>query len=88
MRAAAANGARTILITARPEKADADIVVGTPLVDTSWCHTVGYVSPLLALTAIAGADRRGHAARVIEGTLAAARPLRRSGPASWSNPSA
>jgi glutamine---fructose-6-phosphate transaminase (isomerizing) len=41
MRAAAANGARTILITARPEAdSGADITVGTPLVDTSWCHTV------------------------------------------------
>ena len=48
-------------ITARPEtRTGADIVVGTPLVDTSWCHTVGYVSPLLALTAIAGTDRRRH----------------------------
>ncbi len=25
----------------------------TPLVDRSWCHTVGYVSPLLAGAAIA-----------------------------------
>jgi fructoselysine-6-P-deglycase FrlB-like protein len=70
MRAAAANGARTILITARPENADADIVVGTPLVDTSWCHTVGYVSPLLALTAIAGNIDAATTTRVIEGTLA------------------
>ncbi len=71
MRAAAANGARTILITARPEAdSGADITVGTPLVDTSWCHTVGYVSPLLALTAIAGTIDAATAARVIEGTLA------------------
>jgi fructoselysine-6-P-deglycase FrlB-like protein len=70
MRAAAANGARTILITARPENAQADIVVGTPLVDTSWCHTVGYVSPLLALTAIGGRIDADTCARVIDGTLA------------------
>jgi len=70
MRAAAANGARTILVTAKPENADADIVVGTPIVDTSWCHTVGYVSPLLALTAIAGKVDSGTCARVIDGTLA------------------
>lgn len=69
-RAAAAKGARTIMITARPEKADADIVFGTPLVDTSWCHTVGYVSPILALTAIAGQIDTNTAQRVIEGTLA------------------
>src|SRR3954469_10413049 len=48
---AARGAARTILVTARD--GDADIVVTTPLVDTSWCHTVGYVSPLLAFTAIA-----------------------------------
>ena len=71
MRAAAANGARTILITARPEtETGADIAVGTPLVDTSWCHTVGYVSPLLALTAIADTIDADTCARVIDGTLA------------------
>ena len=71
MRAAAANGARTILVTAKPEAdTGADIIVGTPLVDTSWCHTVGYVSPLLALTAIAGTTDADTASRVIEGTLA------------------
>jgi fructoselysine-6-P-deglycase FrlB-like protein len=71
MRAAAANGARTILITAKPEtNTGADITVGTPLVDTSWCHTVGYVSPILALTAIAGTIDAATAKRVIEGTLA------------------
>lgn len=69
-RAAAAKGARTIMITARPEKADADIVFGTPLVDTSWCHTVGYVSPILALTAIAGQIDTNTAQEVIEGALA------------------
>ena len=70
MRAAATNGARTILITAKPEvDTGADIVVGTPLVDTSWCHTVGYLSPLLAMTAIAGADDEATASRVIAGVL-------------------
>ena len=38
--------------------------------DTSWCHTVGYVSPLLALTAIAGTADESTCTRVIEGTLA------------------
>jgi glucosamine--fructose-6-phosphate aminotransferase (isomerizing) len=69
-KAAAANGARTILITARPELATgAELVVATPLVDTSWCHTVGYLSPLLALTAIAGAADEATASRVIAGVL-------------------
>jgi fructoselysine-6-P-deglycase FrlB-like protein len=66
-----ATSARTILITARPEvDTGADLVIGTPLVDTSWCHTVGYVSPLLAFTAIASATDAGTASRIIEGTLA------------------
>src|SRR5262245_11085603 len=64
----AAKSARTILITAKD--GDADIVVRTPLVDTSWCHTVGYVSPLLALTAISGAADAETCTRVIDGTLA------------------
>jgi fructoselysine-6-P-deglycase FrlB-like protein len=66
-----ATGARTILITARPEiDTGADLVIGTPLVDTSWCHTVGYVSPLLAFTAIAGGSDAATASQVIEDTLA------------------
>lgn len=71
MQAAVYNGARTILVTARPGEpaAVADIVVATPLVDTSWCHTVGYVSPLLALTAIAGELDADTCSRVIADTL-------------------
>jgi fructoselysine-6-P-deglycase FrlB-like protein len=49
----AARGARTVLITAS-ESATADVVVRTPLHDASWCHTVGYLSPLLSFVAIAG----------------------------------
>ena len=45
-------------------------MIGTPLVDTSWCHTVGYVSPLLAFTAIAGAADAETCFRVIDKTLA------------------
>jgi glucosamine--fructose-6-phosphate aminotransferase (isomerizing) len=52
--AAAANGAQVALITARPDQApEGPLVYPTPLRDTSWCHTVGYVSPLLAFSAIA-----------------------------------
>ena len=69
MKAAVYNGARTILITAKPDEAPADIVIATPLVDTSWCHTVGYVSPLLAFTAIAGAADAETCSRVIAETL-------------------
>jgi len=63
----AATSARTILITAK--SGPADIVVTTPVVDTAWCHTVGYVSPLLALTAIAGAADEATCSRVIAGVL-------------------
>jgi fructoselysine-6-P-deglycase FrlB-like protein len=66
-----ATSARTILITAKPEEqTGADLTLATPLVDRSWCHTVGYVSPLLALTAIAGAADETTCTNVIEGTLA------------------
>jgi fructoselysine-6-P-deglycase FrlB-like protein len=47
--------ATKVLITARPDVAPpVDHVYATPMRDTSWCHTVGYLSPLLAFTAIAG----------------------------------
>src|SRR3954454_24984436 len=59
----AAKRARTMLITAKD--GPADIVVRTPLVDTSWCHTVGYVSPLLPLTAIARPADQGTPRRVL-----------------------
>jgi fructoselysine-6-P-deglycase FrlB-like protein len=47
--------AKKILVTALPDQApELDRIVPTPLHDTSWCHTVGYLSPLLAFAAIAG----------------------------------
>jgi fructoselysine-6-P-deglycase FrlB-like protein len=47
--------AKKILVTALPDQApELDLIVPTPLHDTSWCHTVGYLSPLLAFAAIAG----------------------------------
>ncbi|MEA2280040.1 MAG: hypothetical protein QOK21_647 [Solirubrobacteraceae bacterium] len=52
--AASARGARCTLITARPGEAPAGLTtIATPLRDTSWCHTVGYLSPLLALYGLA-----------------------------------
>ncbi len=55
-------GATTALITASPQGpmlAAADLVVVTPTQDRSWCHTVGYSSPLVVGAVIAGsvADR-------------------------------
>ncbi|MBI2780986.1 MAG: hypothetical protein HYX55_04200 [Chloroflexi bacterium] len=64
------SGATTALITVSdrsPGAALADIVVTTDEQDQSWCHTVGYLSPILAATAvgghIAGAPASGAAAR-------------------------
>jgi fructoselysine-6-P-deglycase FrlB-like protein len=57
LEAVRASGSRTALITAAagsPGAQVADIVVATEELDQSWCHTVGYVSPLLAATAVAG----------------------------------
>jgi fructoselysine-6-P-deglycase FrlB-like protein len=76
LHAAAAGGARAALITARPDQAPAGpLVYPTPLRDTSWCHTVGYLSPLLALYAIAAraagsTPDDAAAAAAIEGGLA------------------
>jgi fructoselysine-6-P-deglycase FrlB-like protein len=56
--AARASGAGTVLVTAAPTAPaaeQADLVLATPLVDRSWCHTVGYVSPLLAGALVAAA---------------------------------
>src|SRR5947209_8599377 len=62
MEAARGVGAATVLITARagsPAVAIADAVFVTPLIDRSWCHTVGYLSPILAGAAVACRRRIG-----------------------------
>jgi fructoselysine-6-P-deglycase FrlB-like protein len=51
VQAARASGARTALITVgggSPGAAIAEFVIRTEEQDQSWCHTVGYLSPLLA----------------------------------------
>ncbi len=53
--AARAAGARTALLTVTrrsPGAALADLVVETEELDQGWCHTVGYVSPMLAASAV------------------------------------
>ena len=53
--ASAAAGARTAIITASAGSPGAhltEIVVETVELDHSWCHTVGYLSPLVAAAAI------------------------------------
>ena len=74
--AARARGIETALITVSdrsPGAALADVVVTTAELDTSWCHTIGYLSPVLAAVAIA-AHIRGERpdAPAIESLLAAA----------------
>jgi fructoselysine-6-P-deglycase FrlB-like protein len=62
--AAGEAGARTAIVTVSersPGAALADEIVTTGELDQSWCHTVGYVSPLLAAVAV-GAALRGEAA--------------------------
>jgi fructoselysine-6-P-deglycase FrlB-like protein len=61
LRASRAAGARTAVVTASgrsPAGAVADIVVETGELDQSWCHSVGYVSPLVA-GAVVGAHIGG-----------------------------
>ena len=51
------SGATVALVTASdrsPGAALADIVVTTDEQDASWCHTVGYLSPMVAAAAVAG----------------------------------
>ncbi len=55
--AARAAGTSTALITVSgrsPGAAFADVVVETAELDQSWCHTVGYLSPIVVATAVAG----------------------------------
>jgi fructoselysine-6-P-deglycase FrlB-like protein len=54
--AARGAGCTTALITVSgrsPGAELADIVIETGEMDQSWCHTIGYVSPILAATAVA-----------------------------------
>jgi fructoselysine-6-P-deglycase FrlB-like protein len=57
LRAARAAGATTALITAAagsPAARLADVLLATDELDQSWCHTVGYLSPLVAGVVVAG----------------------------------
>ena len=59
MDAAGDAGARVGLITGSDESpagdaADEDLIVETVEMDQGWCHTVGYLSPLVAAAAIGG----------------------------------
>ena len=61
IRAARARGATTALVTVSgrsPAAELADIVVETDEQDQGWCHTVGYLSPIVAAASIGGALTR------------------------------
>jgi fructoselysine-6-P-deglycase FrlB-like protein len=57
MRAGKAAGATVALVTCSDRSPGAelgDIVLATEELDRSWCHTIGYLAPILAATAVAG----------------------------------
>jgi len=61
LEAARAAGSTTAVVTvsgASPAAALADVVVTTDELDQSWCHTVGYLSPILAAAGV-GAQLSG-----------------------------
>src|SRR3954467_8575753 len=61
LEAARRTGSSTALITARGESKateQADAVLVTPMVDRSWCHTVGYTSPIAATLALVARPSR------------------------------
>lgn len=61
--AAKAEGAVTALITAAadsPAKDLADHVLRTPLVDRSFCHTIGYTSPIIAALLLSSLIQNKH----------------------------
>jgi len=60
MEAARAAGSRIALVTVSdraPAAALADVVLVTRELDQSWCHTIGYLAPLLAGVAVGAAIR-------------------------------
>jgi fructoselysine-6-P-deglycase FrlB-like protein len=76
LEAARGTGARTVLVTAvreTPAAEASDSVLVTPLRDLSFCHTVAYLSPILAGGAIAAAVEGGGVnATALEAQLRAA----------------
>jgi glucosamine--fructose-6-phosphate aminotransferase (isomerizing) len=72
MEAARAAGAATALITAAgdsPASKAADAVVTTPAVDGSWCHTIGYTSPIAAGLALAARPAAGQVRELADAGL-------------------
>jgi fructoselysine-6-P-deglycase FrlB-like protein len=54
-RKAAGAGATVAVVTVRPDRVPPGLdPIGTPRQDRSWCHTIGYTSPLLTVAIAAG----------------------------------
>ena len=79
-----ARGRRLLTVSSRsPGAAEADpaLVVETGELDQSWCHTVGYVSPMLA-----GGGRRGAPVRPAAGRRGASSRCSPRAPGTWPAP--
>jgi glucosamine--fructose-6-phosphate aminotransferase (isomerizing) len=79
LEAARRAGSATALITARADSAataQADAVLTTPMVDRSWCHTVGYTSPITATLSLAGRPDGGVVHGLVAAGVAAREPVR------------
>ena len=74
LEAAQAFGGRKVLVTGAPESPLArvcdEVVVATPEIERSWCHTVSYTCAVATLAALRGEDVSGLTAAV-EGAVAA-----------------
>ena len=69
---------RAVLITAQPGgEGEGVLAVATPRHDESWCHTLAYISPLLAVALALEATTAEEAELLIAAELAA-RPARRA----------
>ncbi len=89
LRQAAEAGAQTALITVSdrsPGAAVAGRVVQTGEQDQSWCHTVGYLSPMLTFAVLAGMLRRRSAGPGGGAGAARQRRPRRQRPNRWRRP--
>jgi glutamine---fructose-6-phosphate transaminase (isomerizing) len=79
LEAARRAGSATGLITAVADSratAEADSVVVTPLVDRSWCHTVGYTSPIAVGLAVAARPQAGLVAGLVGAGVQRREPAR------------
>jgi glutamine---fructose-6-phosphate transaminase (isomerizing) len=79
LEAARAFGGRKVLVTGAPEsplgEVCDDVVVATPEIERSWCHTVSYTCAVTALAALRGEDVSGLADAVAEALDAEREPI-------------